>query len=131
MTETAQPDVLNCPKCDEPMRRLTAGSAQIDRCERCFGIWLDKGERNKLLRDKATVAGVDIGSAEKGREQDEITEVECPRCREPMSHITDRAQKHIGFEFCRECQGSFFDAGELTDLSEFTLSERIRSFLGR
>ena len=61
----------------------------------------------------------------------EIIEVTCPRCDKAMQHVQDTAQKHIGYEVCRECHGSFFDAGELTDLSEFTLSERIRAFIGK
>jgi Zn-finger nucleic acid-binding protein len=131
MSEPAAEKVLNCPKCNEPMRQLKAGTAIVDRCEKCYGIWVDKGERIKLLKDKSLVTGVDIGSVEQGREQDQITEVDCPRCATKMLHVTDKAQKHIGFEHCRKCDGSFFDAGELTDLSEFTLSERIRTLIGR
>ena len=112
------------------MRRLKAGESILDRCESCYGIWLDKGERIKLMRDKSVVAGIDIGSPETGKEQDEIVDIQCPRCDKPMFHQTDRAQKHIGFEVCRECQGTFFDAGELSDLSEFTLSERIKALFG-
>jgi len=130
MTETAKRTII-CPKCNEPMRSLKAHEAQVDRCEQCYGIWLDHGERLKLLADKSLVTGVDIGSADMGKELDEITEINCPRCAVLMQHVHDPAQKHIGFELCPECQGSFFDAGELTDLSEFTLSERIRTFFGR
>jgi Zn-finger nucleic acid-binding protein len=130
MTETAKRTV-NCPKCNEPMRPLKAGGAHVDRCEQCYGIWLDHGERLKLLTDKSLVTGVDIGSAEMGKELDDITEITCPRCTVSMEHVHDQAQKHIGFESCPKCMGSFFDAGELTDLSEFTLSERIRTFFGR
>ncbi len=130
MGDIAGERVLECPKCREPMRQLKAGDFIVDRCEQCYGIWIDKGERLKLLKDKALVWGVDIGSPETGRTYDQQTEATCPRCQCPMQHVNDRAQKHVGFEFCSECQGSFFDAGELTDLSEFTLSERIRSLFG-
>ncbi len=131
MTEPTKEKAVDCPKCHEPMRELRAGKAVVDRCEKCYGIWLDEGERLKLLADKALVRGLDIGSVEVGQEQNEIVEVDCPRCAKPMQHVTDSAQKHIGYELCRECRGSFFDAGELTDLSEFTLSERIRALFGR
>jgi Zn-finger nucleic acid-binding protein len=47
-----------------------------------------------------------------------------------MSHVKHPAQKHVGFERCPQCQGAFFDAGELEDLRDFTLGERIRAFLG-
>jgi Zn-finger nucleic acid-binding protein len=128
MSETEKS--LNCPKCNEPMRRLKANGAEVDRCGTCFGIWLDAGERLKILKDKSLVTGVDIGPTEIGERKDAIQAVDCPRCGEAMRHIHDRAQKHIGYEFCPDCQGSFFDAGELTDLSEFTLTERIRAAFG-
>jgi Zn-finger nucleic acid-binding protein len=130
MTDQTDP-TINCPKCNAPMRQLKAGDITVDRCESCFGLWLDQGERLKLLKDKSLVAGVDVGDKEVGAASDEITEINCPRCGEAMRHITDRAQKHIGFEFCRECKGSFLDAGELRDLSEFSLSERIKAMFGR
>ena len=125
------PKALDGPKCHEPMRALKAGDAIVDRCEKCYGVWLDDNERMKLMHDKALVHGVDIGPVAVGREQDEITDVACPRCAKPMEHVQDPAQRHIGYELCRDCGGSFFDAGELTDLSEFTLSERIKTLFGR
>ncbi len=130
MSDKKDDAVIKCPKCFEPMRQLKAGAFIVDRCEQCFGIWLDQGERIKLLKDKSLVDGVDVGTEEVGKELNEIKEITCPRCQVPMHHITDRAQKHVGFEFCRECQGSFFDAGELRDLSEFTVAERIKALFG-
>ena len=40
-----------------------------------------------------------------------------------------RRQPHIAFEACGRC-GVFMDRGELTDLSEFTLRERLAVLLG-
>ena len=131
MTTDTNVDALQCPKCQAPMRTLQTGDAVIDRCEKCYGIWLDHGERLKLLKDRKLVDAVDIGPQEAGAKLDEMRDIICPRCGVPMYHVRDRAQRHIGFEFCRECQGSFFDAGELRDLSEFNIAERIRSFFGR
>ncbi len=131
MSETTERNALQCPKCDGLMRELKADEIMIDRCEKCYGIWLDKGERVKILKDASLVAGADIGTKEQGEAQNEVTEIDCPRCAKPMQHVADRGQKHIGFEFCRECQGSYFDAGELTDLKDFKLSERIKAIFGR
>lgn len=129
-TDRTAEKTIDCPKCAEPMRPLIAGKAKVDRCEKCYGIWLDKGERLKVLADKSLVTGLDVGSAEVGRQNDAITEIDCPRCRKRMKHITDRAQTHIGYEFCDSCEASFFDAGELRDMSEFTLAERIKAIFG-
>jgi len=119
-----------CPKCGVAMSPIAAGDVTVDRCEQCQGLWLDKGERLKLLKDKKLVKQIDIGDEELGEAHDAIRDINCPRCGVPMYHVTDRAQKHIGFEFCRQCHGSFLDAGELRDLSEFTIPERLRALFG-
>lgn len=128
--ETSSDSALQCPKCQSPMRQLDAGSCTVDRCEQCYGIWLDKGERLKVLQDASLTTGLDIGDAHRGEAMDEITEIDCPRCGKRMIHMRDVAQKHVGFEFCRKCEGSFFDAGELRDLGTTTMIERLRAFFG-
>ena len=72
MSETTERNALQCPKCDGLMRELKADEIMIDRCEKCYGIWLDKGERLKILKDASLVAGVDIGTKEQGEAQNEL-----------------------------------------------------------
>ena len=47
----------------------------------------------------------------------------CPRCGGAMARVVDPRQRHIWYETCHGCNGSFFDAGEFLDLAELTLSE--------
>ncbi|MHC4947751.1 MAG: zf-TFIIB domain-containing protein [Planctomycetota bacterium] len=131
MTETTEQQNLTCPKCGTRMQHITVDECTIDRCEKCFGIWVEAGERVKLMKSKDVVRSVDVGSPEVGERHDVMRNIECPRCGQAMHHVEDRAQKHIGYERCAKCQGSFFDAGELADLSEFTLAERIKAFFGK
>ena len=130
MTDEKNDPIIKCPKCGIDMRKLDAGSCMVDRCENCFGIWLDAGERHKLVQDKKQIKAIDIGSAEVGRKQNEVTDILCPRCHESMIHMRHPAQQHVEFEVCTKCRGSFFDAGELEDLSDFTVFERIKAMLG-
>ncbi|MBT8484196.1 MAG: zf-TFIIB domain-containing protein [Phycisphaerales bacterium] len=132
MTEIAGETTLHCPKCQAAMRTLKTDDAIVNRCEKCFGIWLDKGERLKVLKNKSAIAGLDMAATADDVEPAATTgPITCPRCGVEMKTIKDPAQRHIELEVCPECEGNFFDAGELTDLSEFTLSERIKSLLGR
>ena len=40
---------MNCPRCEAPsLVELDRSGITIDRCERCRGIWLDRGELEKL-----------------------------------------------------------------------------------
>jgi Zn-finger nucleic acid-binding protein len=40
-----------------------------------------------------------------------------------MNRLVDPEQTHIWFEQCDDCHGSYFDAGELTDLATVTASD--------
>ena len=39
---------VQCPKCDGHLVELTYEDVQIDRCDKCNGIWLDAGELESL-----------------------------------------------------------------------------------
>jgi Zn-finger nucleic acid-binding protein len=40
---------MNCPVCNEKMKEIERSGVLIDLCPSCKGIWLDKGELEKLL----------------------------------------------------------------------------------
>ena len=46
-----------------------------------------------------------------------------------MNRLVDPEQTHIWFEQCDSCRGSFFDAGELTDLATVSVSDFFKRFL--
>lgn len=41
--------LLMCPNCQTGMKEITREGVQIDMCATCQGVWLDRGELNKLL----------------------------------------------------------------------------------
>ena len=41
---------MNCPRCvTEPMKERLRDAVTIDVCNACRGIWLDRGELEKLI----------------------------------------------------------------------------------
>lgn len=40
--------VMRCPRCGIEMRKVTREGITIDVCDRCGGMWLDKGEMDSL-----------------------------------------------------------------------------------
>ena len=40
--------VLNCPVCQGAMREIERQGVLIDTCTQCRGVWLDRGELEKL-----------------------------------------------------------------------------------
>lgn len=118
------------------MARLDAQGTAIDRCDKCGGVWLDAGELAVLLKfsgDKKELVGmIDAGAATETHTRHAVGTVLCPRDHSPMAIVADKKQKHIEFEMCMTCCGVFFDAGELADLSDFTLRERVKAmFAGK
>lgn len=47
--EKAEASVIDCPKCDGKLVELAFEGVQIDRCNKCNGIWLDAGELELLI----------------------------------------------------------------------------------
>jgi len=39
---------MNCPRCTSPMEELDRDGISIDRCTSCRGVWLDRGELERL-----------------------------------------------------------------------------------
>ena len=72
---------------------------------------------------------LDIGDIKTGKEQNKIEQYRCPRCGGPMNRLVDPGQPHIWFEQCGSCHGTFFDAGELTDLATVSVSDFFKRFV--
>ncbi len=41
--------LLMCPNCNGSMQQVNRDEVQIDMCPTCRGVWLDRGELEKLL----------------------------------------------------------------------------------
>jgi Zn-finger nucleic acid-binding protein len=47
--------ILMCPNCNEGMQEVRRNEVQIDVCPKCRGVWLDRGELEKLLHSAREV----------------------------------------------------------------------------
>ena len=45
---------MKCPNCDEVLVMTERQGVEIDYCPRCRGVWLDKGELDKII-ERATI----------------------------------------------------------------------------
>jgi Zn-finger nucleic acid-binding protein len=46
-----------CPKCQNTMREREKGEVVIDVCPGCQGVWLDRGELEKLVASEESYYG--------------------------------------------------------------------------
>jgi Zn-finger nucleic acid-binding protein len=45
---------MKCPVCDEQLREVERQGVQVDICPSCKGVWLDRGELDKILEVAAS-----------------------------------------------------------------------------
>ena len=119
---------MRCPKCRSDMEQVMIDGTEVDRCSSCHGLWFDRGELSKV-RNRQAAAALDIGDVGTGKQQNQVEQYRCPRCAGPMIRLVDPRQTHIWFEQCNACRGSFFDAGELTDLATVSVSDFFKRFV--
>jgi uncharacterized protein len=51
---------MQCPACGGALVELERSGVRIDACRQCRGVWLDRGELDRILeRERKVVAGVD------------------------------------------------------------------------
>ncbi|RLA33996.1 MAG: hypothetical protein DRR11_04150 [Gammaproteobacteria bacterium] len=116
---------MRCPKCRSDMEQIEYEGTEIDRCTTCQGIWFDAGEIESM-RDKQAATEIDKGDSSTGKRLNATDRYDCPRCSGAMLRVVDPRQRHIWFETCSSCNGSFLDAGELRDLSRVTIVDFFR-----
>jgi Zn-finger nucleic acid-binding protein len=47
--------LLMCPNCNEGMQEIRRNEVEIDVCPKCRGVWLDRGEMEKLMHTARAV----------------------------------------------------------------------------
>src|SRR5581483_488967 len=47
---------MNCPACQTPLQMADRQGVEIDYCPACRGVWLDRGELDKIIERVAAVA---------------------------------------------------------------------------
>lgn len=126
--------IIMSPLTGEPMEKLQVGNVKIDRCPKSGAIWLDRGELAQLAlldaKNKGLLRQLDKRGGDPSYRRNQRGTLKSPRTGVEMMVVNDPEQKHVEFEVDPDSGGCFFDAGELSDLTEYTFRERIRSFLG-
>lgn len=111
------------------MTAVPIGRATVDHCDHCGALWLDAGELPLLLSNKDWADAVDTGGERAPRPTIAPQGRLCPRDGVKLVESHDHNQKHVRIDKCPTCLGVLLDAGELTDLSKFTIAERLRALI--
>jgi uncharacterized protein len=57
--------LLLCPNCNTSMQNVQRSGVELDMCPTCRGVWLDRGELEKILEGQREVASVQAQSSER------------------------------------------------------------------
>jgi uncharacterized protein len=81
---------MKCPVCDVPLSISSREGVEIDFCPQCRGVWLDRGELDKVIeRAAASLASAPVGGRESGY-YDERREPGYDERRDPRYEDRDR-----------------------------------------
>ena len=51
---------MRCPACGGQLLEIERSGVRVDACRQCRGVWLDRGELDRIVeRERRVVAGVD------------------------------------------------------------------------
>lgn len=119
--------MLTCPIDQHRMvKKVYEGTTIIDICTKCNGVWLDKGELEKIEEVRMNDYSEELKripdyleqNAELLRQQDREA-INCPVCGESMVAKEYGYCSQIMIDVCPNCQGIWLDSGELQELEIF------------
>jgi Zn-finger nucleic acid-binding protein len=101
-----------CVKCTSVLDKSMVGDIEVDLCPSCGGLWLDRGELEKigessqedLFELRQSLAGSTTPEAPSE------TSTHCPACDGTLKELK---LGMINIDFCGKCEGLFLDKGEL------------------
>lgn len=110
---------LICPRCNQETRKIKESEVVVDVCDKCRGIFLDKGELNKIAEPSigdiefCTVAGETFDHS------DRFKEIHCPKCEgTPMKKVDFNIYTDIILDYCESCKGFWLDGGEYSRIND-------------
>lgn len=77
---------MNCPHCAVPLAIAERSGVEIDYCPQCRGVWLDRGELDKILER----AGNESRDVQRPMGDQPLREGEIPRAYQPPRMEDDR-----------------------------------------
>jgi Zn-finger nucleic acid-binding protein len=116
---------LACPICHEPFNTISYKDEEVCCCAKCNGLWLNKGEYEKLTSERSAMLDPTISyTYKKGLFEQRTAYLPCPVCRNPMSRINFRKISGIIIDICGD-HGAWFDAGELDNIRSFVANSGV------
>ena len=102
-----------CVKCDSVLDRGTYAKVEVDLCPKCGGLWLDKGELEKVGEASSgeilELKKMLLGDPRSKPEPSDLTTA-CVACTGTLKEVVLGPVK---VDFCAGCGGLWLDRGEI------------------
>lgn len=104
---------MQCPTCgDQPLyARMTQQGVEVDYCQQCHGVWLDKGEIFSFTKRPKELSKAFQDAQKSAKSSSRLS----PKTERPMQEITFLDGK-LALDVCPETEGLWFDEGEIERL---------------
>ncbi|MBI3928748.1 MAG: zf-TFIIB domain-containing protein [Armatimonadetes bacterium] len=99
--------MISCPACSESMSVVDINGLEIDECRHCDGMWLDRGEPERLsFLDVVRKGLLQPTGFDDTRRVVPRAERGCPRCGSIFDHYRIRG---ITVDVCPDCRGLWLE----------------------
>ena len=100
------------------MKKSKLKGILVDYCGICDAYWLDKGElqaMEKGMTKNTQQLKVEAHKELKAEKQRPVVILSsCPKCQE--GQVLERTMDGVRVDYCKKCQGMYFDHGELNEI---------------
>jgi Zn-finger nucleic acid-binding protein len=90
---------MKCPVCDVPLSISSREGVEIDFCPQCRGVWLDRGELDKVIDRAAAAMAPASPAGGRGREYEDRRRYDDDDDRQPEKKRKKRSFLQDLFEF--------------------------------
>lgn len=109
---------MRCPRDESALGSRQFNDVTVALCETCGGMFLDRGELNKVTAP--TVGDLEYSTLDDdpGHHQDVWGPTACPRDHRVMEKVEFVIETNIILDHCPECHGFWLDGRELARINE-------------
>ena len=108
-----------CPRCDQKTRKIKESEVVVDVCDKCRGLFLDKGELNKIAEPTEGDIEYSTVAIETFDHQDKFKDIYCPKCKgTEMKKVDFIIYTDIILDYCESCEGFWLDGGEYLRIND-------------
>lgn len=104
---------MQCPRCDEPLAAREIHDTPVVGCQRCGGMYLNRGDLNRIAEPTAGDLEFSTLDEESFRHPDAHGATRCPRCAGATDKVEFNIYTGIILDHCARCGGFWLDGREL------------------